>query len=68
MTNEDDKRIYNPSSKKYFWKMLYSEYMQRKFNKSPIWMIRRRNRILKKWWGDKRNAVFSVFAVLCRLW
>ncbi len=68
MTNEYDKRIHNPSSKKYFWKMLYSEYMQRKFNKTPMDDSQAQPYSEKMVGGGKRNAVFSVFAILCRLW
>lgn len=58
----DRQTYYNPSSKKYFWKMLFSEYLQRRFNKTPIWMIGRRNRIIKKWLGEVKGSPYSVFS------
>ncbi len=53
---------FQPSSKRHFWKMLHSEYLQRKFNKTPIWMINRRNRLFNKWMGEVKGPLYSVFS------
>ena len=40
--------LYQPIDKSMFWKMLRSELIQWRLNKTPIWNIPKRNRLIKK--------------------
>ena len=58
----NNRNVYYPSSKKHFWKMLQSEILMRRFNKTPLWMVKTRNRILQKWIGKTKGGVYSIFS------
>jgi maltose O-acetyltransferase len=61
--NYNDNQVFFPSSKVHFWDMLRSEFLMRLFNKTPLWMIKTRNRILKGWIGDiKGGSPYSIFS------
>ncbi len=55
-------QTFNPSSKRLFYRMLRSEYLQRRYSKTPIWRIRKRNRILRKWLGNIKGTPYAVFS------
>ena len=58
----DDRELYYPSDRKHFWKMLRSEILMRRFNRTPLWMVKTRNRIFKRWMGEIKGSIYSVFS------
>lgn len=52
--------MFIPTNKKMFWKMLRSEYLQYRFNRTAIWNIPKRNRLLKRLIGKIDGSPYCV--------
>ena len=57
----DDRELYYPSDRKHFWKMLRSEILMRRFNRTPLWMVKTRNRIFIRWIGNWKRQQLVKF-------
>lgn len=55
-----DREIINPSSKVFFWKMLKSEILQRKFNRTAVWNLPKRNWILRRLLGSINGKPYLI--------
>ncbi|MBR4345092.1 MAG: sugar O-acetyltransferase [Lachnospiraceae bacterium] len=47
MVNKGEYKLFNNTTKKYFWTMLSSEFLNRRLNKTPLWFVHVRNWLIK---------------------
>lgn len=52
--------IVNPSGKKYFWKMVRTEILQRSFNRTRLWNLPKRNWLLRRLLGSIGDNTYLV--------
>lgn len=55
-------KLFNPANKSMFKIMLRSEILQWVLNKTPIWFVKRRNRLLKKIVADIKGTPYLVYS------
>ena len=53
---------YQPTDKRLFWIMLRSEYLQWKLNRTPLWCIRKRNRLFKKLFAKIDGNPYTILS------
>lgn len=56
----DYPRIFQPTTKTFFWTMLKSEILQRRFNKTAVWNIPFRNWLFRKLVGSMDGPPFHI--------
>ena len=55
-----DRVLTNPVAHDQFWSMLRSEWLQWRLNRTPLWRIRKRNRLLCRLFASVDGPVFTV--------
>lgn len=55
-----DRVLTNPVAHDQFWSMLRSEWLQWRLNRTPLWRIRKRNRLLWRLFASVDGPVFTV--------
>lgn len=62
--NKDAFCFFQPTDKSFFWTMLRSEFLQHKLNRTPLWRIKKRNRLLKKLFGSIDGVPYCIYSPL----
>lgn len=56
--------LFNPADKSFFWMPLKNEIHQRAFNRCPLWLQGKKERILKRWLGSIDGKSYCIFSPL----
>lgn len=56
--------LFNPADKSLLWIMLKNEILMRAFNRCPLWLQRKRERIIKKWFGSIKGKPYNIISPL----
>lgn len=57
-------RLFNPSDKSFLLPLIKSEYLQMKFNRTPLWFQGKRDRIAKRLFGSLDGRPYNIFSPL----
>lgn len=57
-------QLFNPADKDFLWTMLRNEFLMRHFNNCPLWRQKKRERLVKKWFGSIDGAPYNIISPL----
>ena len=56
------KQLFNPADKSLLWTMLKNEFHMRRFNRCPLWMQHKRERIFMRWIGSVDGNPYNIIS------
>ena len=56
--------LFNPADKSFFWMLVKNEIHQRAFNRCPMWLQGKRERIAARWLGSIDGKPYNIFSPL----